>query len=171
MTHICVDNLTIIGADQATSHNLNQCRNLVNWTLRNKFQWNLNRNSYIFILENAFENVGYEMAAILSHHRAHYDVIAMDCVRQECFQLPVPFQVRSENGMTCNFLSSLYFVRTRQHVKGPNGSWAPLMKKIKHSVSRSFHFGGNECDITHFNHSKTHLMCILIGLFKCGVGT
>ena len=32
--------------------------------LRNKLQWNFNRNSYIFIPENAFENVVCKMAAI-----------------------------------------------------------------------------------------------------------
>ena len=31
-----------------------------------EFQWNLNRNVYIFIQENAFENVVWKMAAILS---------------------------------------------------------------------------------------------------------
>ena len=31
-----------------------------------KFQWNFNRNSNIFIQENAFENVVCEMASILS---------------------------------------------------------------------------------------------------------
>ena len=40
--------------------------NIVNWTLRNKLQWNLNRNSYIFIQENTFEHVIWKMAAILS---------------------------------------------------------------------------------------------------------
>ena len=44
-------------------HYLNQCWNIVNSNLRNKLQWNLNRNSYIFIQENAFENVVCEMAA------------------------------------------------------------------------------------------------------------
>ena len=48
------------------SHYLNQCWNIVNWTLGNKIQWNLNRNSYIFIQENTFENVVWKMAAILS---------------------------------------------------------------------------------------------------------
>ena len=48
------------------SHYLNQCCNIVNnWTLRNKIQWNLDRNSYIFITENASGNVVCEMAAIL----------------------------------------------------------------------------------------------------------
>ena len=43
------------------SHYLNQCWNIVNLTLGNKFQWNLNRNWYIFIQENAFENVVWKM--------------------------------------------------------------------------------------------------------------
>ena len=37
----------------------------MNWTLRNKLQWNFNRYSNIFIKENASENV-CEMASILS---------------------------------------------------------------------------------------------------------
>ena len=37
--------------------------------LRNKLQWNLKRNSYIFIQENAFENVICEMAATRTHRK------------------------------------------------------------------------------------------------------
>ena len=38
-------------------------------------QWNLNRNLYIFVQENAFENVVWEMAAILSRpQRVKLDV-------------------------------------------------------------------------------------------------
>ena len=37
-----------------------------NWILGNKLQWNLNRNLYIFIQENVFENVVWKMVAILS---------------------------------------------------------------------------------------------------------
>ena len=48
------------------SHYWNQCWNIVNLNLRNKLQWNLKRNSCIFIQENAFENVVCEMASILS---------------------------------------------------------------------------------------------------------
>ena len=50
----------------APSHYLNQCCNVINGTLGNKLQWNLYQNSYIFIQENAFENVVWKMAAILS---------------------------------------------------------------------------------------------------------
>ena len=35
------------------------------WTLRNKFQWISNRNSYIFIQQNVFENVVSKMETIL----------------------------------------------------------------------------------------------------------
>ena len=50
----------------ATSHYLNQCFNVVNWTLWNKFQWNLYRNLYVFIQENAFENFVWKLVDILS---------------------------------------------------------------------------------------------------------
>ena len=43
-----------------------QMLDYLNWTLRNKLQWNLNRNFNIFIQENAFESVVCETAAILS---------------------------------------------------------------------------------------------------------
>ena len=53
-------------ASPAPSHYLNHCWNIVNRTLGDKLQWNCNRNSNIFIQENAFENVVCEMASILS---------------------------------------------------------------------------------------------------------
>ena len=43
MTHICVGKLTIIGAIQTTSHYLNQCWNIDNLKLWNKFHWNLSK--------------------------------------------------------------------------------------------------------------------------------
>ena len=68
VTHICVNKLTIISSDNglSPSHYLNQCWEIVVWTTRNLLKWNPNRNPYIFIQENAFENVVWEMAAILS---------------------------------------------------------------------------------------------------------
>ena len=50
----------------APSHYLNECWNIVNWNPRNKLQWNINRNSYIFVQDNALENVIWKIAAILS---------------------------------------------------------------------------------------------------------
>ena len=66
VTHLCVSRLTITGLDNGLSPYLIQCWNIVNWTLGNKLQWNFNRNSNIFIEENTFENVVYEILFILS---------------------------------------------------------------------------------------------------------
>ena len=49
-----------------SSHYLNQCWDIVNWTHRNKLQWNFNQNSWIFFPENALEYSVWKMAAILS---------------------------------------------------------------------------------------------------------
>ena len=56
VTHICISNLIIIVSNNgwsAPSHYLKQCWIIVNWTPRNKLQWNFNRYSYIFIQGNA----------------------------------------------------------------------------------------------------------------------
>ena len=50
----------------APSHYLNQCWNFVNWTPRNKVQWYSNRNPYVFIQENPFQNVVWKIMVILS---------------------------------------------------------------------------------------------------------
>ena len=47
-------------------HYLNQCWVIVNCTLRNKFQWNFNQNTKLFIHEKASENIVCKMTAILS---------------------------------------------------------------------------------------------------------
>ena len=47
-----------------SSQYLNQCWNIVNSNLRNKLQWKLKRKPYIFIQENAFENVVWKMAVL-----------------------------------------------------------------------------------------------------------
>ena len=59
----------------APSCYLNQCWNIVHWTLRNKLHGNRNRNSYIFIQEYAFKNVCCKIAAILSWPQ---------CVKKSC---------------------------------------------------------------------------------------
>ena len=49
----------------ACCHYLNQCWNIVNWTLKNKLQRNFDRNSNILIQENALANVVWGLASIL----------------------------------------------------------------------------------------------------------
>ena len=68
---ICIGKLTIIGSDNGLSPHRRQAIIWTNagilliWPLE-KIMWNFNPNSYIFIQENAFENVVWKMAAILS---------------------------------------------------------------------------------------------------------
>ena len=64
------------------SYYLNQHWPVVNWTLRNKLQWNWNRNTKLFIHENAFESVailfwGDELSSFHSYRGSWYhdDVI------------------------------------------------------------------------------------------------
>ena len=56
------------------SHYLSQCWDIVDWALGNNFLGNLNRNLYIFIHENPFENGVWTMAAIWSRPQCvnHY---------------------------------------------------------------------------------------------------
>ena len=72
VTHVCVSKLTIIGSDNGLSPGRRQA---IIWTsagillirpLGTTLQWNVNRNSNIFIHENAFESVVCEMVSILS---------------------------------------------------------------------------------------------------------
>ena len=60
--HICVSKLgqhwvrQWLVASSVPSHDLNQCWLIFSLTPWNKFQWNSNRNSIIFINKNVFEN-------------------------------------------------------------------------------------------------------------------
>ena len=77
LPHICVSELDHHWFRQwlvvcsVPSHYLNQNWLIVNWTLGNKFQWNFNRKSIIFIRENAFGIVVCHntMTVILSGER------------------------------------------------------------------------------------------------------
>ena len=72
VTHICVIKLTTIGSDNVLSPGRRKaiiwtrCWTIVKLDLRKKPQWNIKRNPYILIQENAFENVVWKMSAILS---------------------------------------------------------------------------------------------------------
>ena len=59
---LCLDNLAIIDSDNGLSPDRHQAiiwasGGIVDLTLRNKIQWNVNRNSNSFTQENAFERV------------------------------------------------------------------------------------------------------------------
>ena len=73
--HICVSELGQhwfrwwLVACIVPSHYLNQGCIMTNWTLTNKRKWNFNKNTTVFIYDNAFENVIYEMVVILFRGR------------------------------------------------------------------------------------------------------
>ena len=92
MTHIFGSKLghhwlrSSLVAWSAPSHYLNQCCNIVNWTLRNKLEWNFNQNSNTFIEENTFENVVCEMLSILS--------------QPQCVNQPIALEISIQAGVT-----------------------------------------------------------------------
>ena len=103
VTHICTSKLNIIGSDNGLSPDRRQCWNIVNWTPRNKFQWNFNWYSYIFIQENAFENVVWKMATILSRPQC----VNPDHIQHHQTHLShVLFQVTNASG---HIISEMYF--------------------------------------------------------------
>ena len=53
-------------AYSASNHYLNQPWHIVKWAIRNKFQWDFNRNTAISVQENEFENIVCKLPGILS---------------------------------------------------------------------------------------------------------
>ena len=64
--HTCIGKLTIIGSDNGLASEQRQAIIRTNAEIENKFQWNFNWHSNIFIQENAFQNVICEKPSILS---------------------------------------------------------------------------------------------------------
>ena len=73
LEHSCWDNRDMSPGANPLSESM---LNIVNFTLRENLQWNVNGNSYIFIQENAFKNFVCRIAAILS--------------QLQCIQLKMP---------------------------------------------------------------------------------
>ena len=86
VTHICVGKLIVIGSDNGMSPDRRQA---IIWPtagllsigpLANIFQWKFNKNTTIFIEENARENVVCEMAFILSRPQC------VKCIRNTVYK-------------------------------------------------------------------------------------
>ena len=99
----------------APSHYLNQRWNIVNRNPRNNLQWNCNRYTYIFIQENAFENVVWKIAAIL--------------FRSQCV-MPVVIKLWTQ----CFVLLQLILLRQRSQQYRPGISFFGLFTVGKSSV-------------------------------------
>ena len=61
------------------------CRNIVNWTLGKKVHWNLHRNLYICIQENAFENVVCCLGLNVLIPGLYYRDTSFHCLKQLSF--------------------------------------------------------------------------------------
>ena len=152
MMHICIGHLTIIGSDNGLTLDqcqaiiwtkFNQCWSIVNWTLRNKLQRNLNQNSYIFNEKDASESVIYKMAAILSQPQC------VNSLRPSLSKLSI---LGSDNGLSpgrrqaiiqtnagilfiwpfgTNFSEILIEINTfsfkKMHLKMSSGKWRPFV--------------------------------------------
>ena len=121
VTYICVSKLAII-LDNLLAPGR---RRAIIWSnagildIRNKLQWNLNRNSYIFIHENAFENVVCKMAAIYlgfnvliwstkSQNTMRYNQVHNTCIRIFC--TPMELVLNYWDFLRC-FFEGLIFSR------------------------------------------------------------
>ena len=78
--------VSLICVWSAPSHYLNKYWHIVNWTLRNKLQWNFNLKSDIFIQENAFGIFVCKIEVILSRPQ---------CVKYLYFRRAVSYITRS----------------------------------------------------------------------------
>ena len=130
VTHICVSKLATIGSDQATSHYLNQCWNIVNSTRRSKLQWNFNRNSNIFIEENTFEDVLCEMVSISS--------------RPQCV-------------IHCNLTFKVVLIRQREGLAGRGCRMGPLGCRGNSAESDDLIYSNGYRDLT-THHLQWHNM-------------
>ena len=98
----------------APSHYLNQCWNIVNWTLGNKIRWNFNQNSNIFIEENMFENAVCKMLFISS--------------RPQCVK---GYTGSSDSDWVPGYLAAIYRL---MHSSEPWPIPLPLMRKVWHDI-------------------------------------
>ena len=110
----------------APSHYLNQCWHIVNGTLR-KFQWNLNQNSHIIFQENAFENIVWIMAAILSRPQCVENCTGY--MKTSCFRLePLTLTPVDDSGvLSQKQVSKAGQVITSTDIVGCNYLFMPLI--------------------------------------------
>ena len=99
------------------------CWLIVNWTLKNKPQWNWNQNTKLFIHKNAFEKIVCEMAAILSRRRWV----------NVCLSIPPP----------CSILSSHPPTSSTQSFNSYNASSAGSLPPYNYSSSNRGGLPGN----------------------------
>ena len=103
----------------ASSHYLKQCWLIVNWTFRNKRQWNFSQNRKLFVHENASENIVGEMQPFCSGedelNAGHFNLIscAISFVMVMCGSID-PESMCLPNFSICTSLGGLNFTISSQ---------------------------------------------------------
>ena len=106
----------------------------VNWTLGNKFKWNINRNLYISIQENTFENVAWKMAAILSRPQCVNGYMTRDTGILESMYYQVTSHCLKQHYHNFQFNSKTFYCHSKHihnsYIKVRKWQWGIL----KHSL-------------------------------------
>ena len=109
--YICVSKLTTIPIMAchlvSANHYLTQCWYIVNSNLTNKLLWNLKRNSYIFIHENAFQSRPCRLRNAAKHDWNRTKIIFV-----------FPMNLKSINGVIC------------QNVQTYGPVWLYILRKV-----------------------------------------
>ena len=189
MTHTCVGNLTIVCSDNVRCQAIiwSNAVNIANSNLRNKLQWNLKRNSYISIEENAFENVVYEMAAILLqpngascivlrfiwNPQGDHSISSPTVRTQECGQ----YGYTCRRGYKGTKRVLYHLVKSLQLVSRSSNSKRPISQCIR-QISHNALFSKRNVHIcAHFCYKMVHCEirdCCIVGFVNtswiCGIG-
>ena len=158
MTHICVGNLTIIGSDNGLSPSRRQAiiwtnAGIFNLNLRNKLQWNLKRNSCIFIKKKCIwkcrlrNGVHFVSASMCSETTWQHLIVAM---------------------LT---LGQVYLGLVTDHFKEPLPCWQLPMHPFMRISSTNFRPGvSHRSQCQAYIYIETHhnlLLLIIIRLLDC----
>ena len=96
-------------AYSAPSHYLNQCWIIINWTLRNDFQWNFDQKTNVFIQEIAFENVVCQSGTTKWNHYLNQWWSSLDFAYNQCFSFTI------QNILKGYFINSLRPIYAYMH--------------------------------------------------------
>ena len=116
---------------------LNQCWIIANWTTWNKFQWNFNWDSNIFIQENEFQNVVWKVVVILSPIWILHIILSW-------------WSWRDHNMDTLSILLLNFLVPHNEWTSNENIFFVVSMNKLlnKQLGCQWFEMPKNSCDIT-----------------------
>ena len=145
-------------------HYLNQCWDIVSWTLRNKLQWNLNHNLYIFIQENAFQNVIWKMVANVLISWWHKTVVEHTAYTVYPKKYAHSFVVLCFVVVMQSFIMNSHEVFIHIH-QGCFAGTGAIVRLPQCQRSKPDGYGKISQCITTTKHSKAKTACIFLGIY------